>query len=83
MDGGNYDASSTVGNQSLETRESVQQDMASLDQQIYLQQQQQQQQLQQQNQLTQNQMQMQIPPERPAMEIPAAKVMIRSRTHLT
>lgn len=70
-----YDASSTVGNQSLETRESVQQEMPSLDQQIYHQQQQQQhqqQQQQQQNQITQNQLQ--IEHERPPMEIPAAKV---------
>lgn len=74
MESGN-DASSTVGNQSVETRESVQQEMPSLDEQIYHQQQQQQslqQQIQQQIQLTQNQMQIQ--PERPPMEIPAAKV---------
>lgn len=80
MEGG-YDASSTVGNQSLETRESVQQEMPSLDQQIYHQQQQQQQ--QQHHQLPQNQMQIQS--ERPQMEIPAAKVMIDCEhiTHLT
>lgn len=66
-----YDASSTVGNQSVETRESAQQEMPSLDEQIYHQQQQQQS-LQQQIQHTQNQLQIQS--ERPPMEIPAAKV---------
>lgn len=58
-----FDASSTVGNQSLETRESIQQEMPSLDQQIYH---------QQQHQSLQQHMQNQS--ERPPLEIPAAKV---------
>lgn len=80
-----YDASSTVGNQSLETRESVQQEMPSLDQQIYHQQQQQQQHQhqQQQQQIQHTQNQMQIQPEQPQMEIPAAKVNMRDCEQIT
>lgn len=62
-----YDASSTVGNQSLETRESVQQEMPSLDQQIYHH--------QQQQQSLQQRMQNQS-----EMEIPAAKVNFTAST---
>lgn len=66
MEGG-YDASSTVGNQSLDTRDSLQQEVTNPDR-IYQQQQSQQQQ-------PQHQIQMQNQPstDRPT-EIPAAKV---------
>lgn len=58
-----YDASSTVGNQSVETRESIQPEMPGLDQQIY------QQQPQHQQHALQQRMQNHC-----EMEIPAAKV---------